>query len=167
MAGSKSTLTAARLRELLHYDPETGVFTWRVRTNSHVAAGSSAGSLDGCGYMRIGISGTSHQAHRLAWLHVHGRWPDGDIDHIDGNREKNRISNLRDVAHSVNQQNQRRAHSRNKSCGLLGVGAHRLRWRAQIMVDGKRLHLGTFDTPEQAHDAYISAKRLHHAGCTI
>lgn len=159
-------LTAARLRELLSYDQGTGVFTWRVRMNN-LAAGAVAGCLGSRGYWRIKVNKRIYQAHRLAWLYVHGLWPNGDIDHVDGERANNVISNLRDVSQSVNGQNQRRAHSKNKSSGLLGVSANRGRWRAQILVAGKNITLGRFDTPELAYSAYLAAKREHHAGCTI
>lgn len=159
-------LTAERLRELLHYDPDTGVFTWRVRTNSRAAAGAVAGAMTGRGYLRIGINRKEYMSHRLAWLYVHGSWPEGDIDHRDGNPLNNRIGNLRDVTNVVNLQNQRRARAGNK-CGLLGVSPSQGKWMAQIRAEGRNRYLGRFDTPALAHAAYLRAKRELHPGCTL
>lgn len=154
------------IRKLLQYDAETGVFTWLVQTSIRVKAGHVAGSLKSDGYLQIKVDRKNHLAHRLAWFYMHGNWPEGQIDHRDGNRANNRISNLRDVSNSVNQQNQLRARLDNK-CGLLGVCASLSKWQAMISIDGKKRYLGTFDTPEQAHAAYIAAKRELHEGCTI
>jgi len=161
-------LTAQRLRELLHYSPDTGVFTWRVSRGGAVCAGDSAGYGNGAGYRKIYIDGGQYMAHRLAWLYTHGSWPSGVIDHRDGDRSNNAIANIRDVSICVNNQNQKRAHSSNRSCGLLGVTRDSAgMWQARIRVDGKRRYLGTFKDQEQAGAAYIAAKRLLHAGCTI
>jgi hypothetical protein len=162
-----SDLTAERLRELLHYDPETGLFVWRVRSSSRAGPGDAAGRPDKRGYMWVGIDRRVRSVHRLAWLYVHGSWPLNEIDHIDGDKGNNRIENLRDVTRSTNQQNFRVARRGTRS-GLLGAWMHPCgRWTSQIVVDGQRRHLGLFDTPEQAHAAYLAAKRSHHAGCTI
>jgi hypothetical protein len=104
--------------------------------------------------------------HRAAWLYVHGKWPNGQIDHINGDRSDNRISNLRDVSHSVNQQNVHRPRRDNAS-GFLGVTRQKNLWTSQVTVSGKTLHLGLFKTPEEAASAYLEAKRKHHTGCTI
>ena len=87
-------LTAERLRQLLDYSPETGLFYWRVKRGS-VAAGTEAGTWHGNGYRKIHIDGVPHLAHRLAWLYVHGEHPTGEIDHRNGNPADNRISKLR------------------------------------------------------------------------
>jgi hypothetical protein len=100
---------------------------------------------------------------------MYGKWPEGEIDHINGNKADNRICNLRDVDRSTNQQNAKKAQSNNKSAGLLGVSLHKSRnkFRAQITYDKKRHHIGYFDTAELAYAAYLSEKRRRHAGCTI
>ena len=117
-------ITAQRLRELLHYDPETGHFTRKVRTAQRHRVGdradlvSTTGNL--AGYYRVALGGTKYLAHRLAWFYVHGMWPAGEIDHIDADRGNNRIANLRDVPAQMNKENFRRARVDNRS-GLLGV----------------------------------------------
>lgn len=160
-------LTAQELRELLHYDPETGVFTWLKRRGSR-AGGSIAGSPHEDGYIQIGVLGRLYGAHRLAWVYMHGLFPTGDVDHIDGVRSNNKIKNLRDVSRSVNLQNQRKPRSDNTS-GFLGItlNVRTNTWCARIQSNGKQRNLGYFKTQEEAHNAYLAAKRLHHLGCTI
>lgn len=163
---SKTDLTAERLRELLHYDAETGVFRWRVDRSIKTKAGAVAGNPQRSGHLRIGIDRREHQAHRLAWLYVTGKHPDHQIDHINGDPRDNRFANLRDVPVAVNIQNQRKPRRDNAS-GFLGVSPWKNRWQAHICVFGKRQYLGQFETPEAAHSAYLVAKREMHAGCTI
>jgi len=165
---AQQALEAKRLRDVLNYDALTGVFTWRGQTtkNSRRIAGQVTGCPDNQGYLKIQIDGKSFRAHRLAWLYVHGEWPRGHIDHVNGNRSDNRIDNLRDTTREVNLQNQRKAVCTNKS-GLLGVSSSGNRWRASIRIDGIKTHIGVFETPQMAHQAYVQAKRQHHAGCTI
>lgn len=159
-------LTAERLRELLSYDPETGIFTRRVRRSSQ-AAGTQAGWLGG-GYWHIKLDKRCYLSHRLAWLHVYSMWPTGEIDHIDADKTNNCIANLRDVSHSVNQQNIKRPQAGNIS-GHLGVTWHpaNKRWQAAIRANGHLKYLGSFDSPEAAYVVYVEAKRRLHPGCTI
>lgn len=166
MSESNSTLTTERLRQLLHYEPETGAFTWLARTAQRVQIGDVAGSKNSDGYLVIAINRIRYKAHRLAWLYMHGVFPANHIDHIDGNPSNNRITNLRDVTRGVNMQNQRKARTNNK-LGILGVICNRKSFRAEIMVDGNVRRLGTFKTPELAHQAYLDAKRRLHPACTI
>ena len=155
-----------RLRELLHYNQETGVFTWRTdmktgRGNGriHVAAGSVAGSFDGH-YLKVGIDGRRYRAHRLAFLYVNGKFPSLHVDHIDGDGTNNAWANLRDVSVSVNLHNQvKRSHP--NSTGFHGVAKNHKRFTAQIVVNQKYRYLGTFDTPQQASAAYQSEKKHH------
>ena len=165
---AKTDLTAQRLRELLHYDPETGVFTWRVQLSMRAPVGRAAGVIQRIGYRIIGIEGTRHYAHRLAWLHVNGQWPKHHVDHMNGVKSDNRIANLRDVSRSVNLQNMRAAPIQNKT-RLIGATWDKSRnaWSAQIRILGKNKALGRFPTAQEAHEAYITAKRQFHEGCTI
>lgn len=163
MAGNY--LTAQRLRELFSYDPDAGSFT-RLAQRGPSKAGLVAPCKDAHGYEVLRVDYRLHRAHRLVWLHVHGAWPVGDIDHIDGNRANNRIANLRDVTRAENNQNQRSAASHNAG-GVLGVSpVHKSsRYRARIAVNGESRHLGCYATEEEAHAAYLDAKSaLHPAG---
>jgi hypothetical protein len=155
-----TSLTVERLKELLSYDSESGVFTWNVSVGS-VRAGALAGYVclnkRGKPYHKIRIERSNYLIHRLAWLYVHGAWPKHEVDHKDGNGLNNRIANLRDATHSQNQRN-RGAQSNNPS-GLKGVSWHKRdrKWRAQITINGKRKTLGSFRTPDAAHAAYERA----------
>ena len=161
-----SDLTAERLREVLDYCPDTGVFTWKIRSNRRVKVGDVAGALRHNGYIQIGIDGCLHRAHRLAWLYVTGESPPSEIDHINCVKNDNRIANLRLATSAENKQNQSKAQKRNKA-GFLGVSPHEGKFQAQIKVDGKKMHIGRFNTPEEAHAAYLEAKRRLHPFGTI
>jgi hypothetical protein len=159
-------LTIERLKHLLHYDPDTGVFTHRV-ARKRVVVGEEAGHVDAShGYRTICIDYKKYYAHRLAIFYMTGEWPTKLVDHWDTNRLNNRYKNLRDASRLVNQQNLRKANTDNSS-GLLGAHKKRGKWSSQIRVSGKVIRLGSFDTAEQAHEAYVSAKRELHVGCTL
>jgi hypothetical protein len=158
MSETNSTLTAARLRELLSYDPETGVFVWRVDGGPFVKAGAVAGALTAKGYRRIGIDGKQYKAGRLAWLYVHGVWPTQQIDHKNGDRDGNWIDNLRDVSNAVNSQNQRKARPSNKS-GVIGVRTEAGGFAAYVTVNGVDRRLGKFPTVAEASAVRQAAKR--------
>lgn len=158
-----------RLRESLDYNPETGEFHWKVAVARRTRVGSLAGHVNKfSGYLQIRVGYSLYYAHRLAWLLTYGEWPEGVIDHADGNCLNNRVDNLRDVSQMVNTQNHQEANSNNK-VGLLGVSFNKAsgRFVARIWCDGKNKHLGYFTTPEEAHAAYLVAKRELHEGCTI
>lgn len=163
---TKPIPTAERVRELLDYEPKTGLLRWRVRKSSRSPIGSIAGSLSDQGYILIRVDWRACRAHRLAWLYTHGVWPTGDIDHINGVRNDNRLTNLRDVPHRINQQNTRMSKRTAKS-GFAGAYPHQGKFKSSIQIDGKGLHLGVFDTAEQASLAYFEAKRRLHEGCTV
>ena len=143
-------LTQDRLRELFHYDPLTGVLTRRVSVSSNAQAGDITGTVDGKGYLQVMIDRKNYRVHRLAWLYVHGIFPDNSIDHINGDTSDNRIINLRDVLQSENGKNQTMPKT-NKS-GIMGVRWYRQRgkWHAQICVNRKRIHLGYYEDLELA-----------------
>lgn len=164
------TLTAERLRELLHYDPETGAFTRRIacggRGGKKFKPGSVVGSRTSLGYLETQIDGTRALLHRLAVLYMTGRWPLDQVDHQNGMRSDNRWTNLREVDNRTNIENRRRPNKNNRS-GWLGCHYARGRWTAQITVNRKRVILGSFVTPQEAHAAYLGAKRRLHVGCTL
>jgi hypothetical protein len=149
-------LTAERLRELLAYDPETGAFTWRVRSGGKSTVGSPAGCDDASGYRKIRVDGRNYYGHRLAFLHMTGTWPQDQADHINRDRADNRWANLREADRSLNARNTG-ARQRNK----LGVkGVHRIpggSFRAAIHCDGQTRRLGCFSTIEEASAAYARA----------
>ncbi|MEJ7932564.1 HNH endonuclease signature motif containing protein [Ramlibacter sp. AN1015] len=151
----------------MNYDPDTGLFTWRVKPNRNKRVGDCVGSRAGNGYLRTRLFGVDVSLHRLAWAFMHGDWPTQDIDHINGDRTDNRIANLRDVPRRINAQNLRRARSNNIS-GLLGVATlANGKFLARIHVNGKNVRLGLFTSPAEAHSAYIAAKRELHEGCAV
>jgi hypothetical protein len=155
-----STVTAKRVAEMLDYDPVTGKFVWLQSIAKCVIVGTPAGSVTRNGYVRISIGRRGYLAHRLAWLFVHGEWPEGQLDHIDGNKQHNAIGNLRIANISQNRANSK-ASVTNKS-GFKGVFFLKGRWLASIKHRGQSKHLGCFDTPEKAHAAYvIAAKNIH------
>lgn len=161
-------LTCSRLRELIKYDPETGIFIRIVTTSPNAIAGRKAGGYDAYGYINISIDKKIYKAHRLAWLYVYGKWPLQEIDHINGIKDDNRICNLRDVGRIENGRNHVRPTKRNISSGVLGVTPCGDKWRAAVSVSKKRVHVGVFATKEEAYEAYIKAKRvLHEGGCTL
>jgi len=153
------------IKRVLRYDQESGEFRWTADA-PHKVAGKLANAKDRLGYVCIKVQGKMHKAHRLAWAFVYGDLPEQHIDHINGNPSDNRICNLRLANRSLNMQNQRRARS-DSATGFLGVSKNGTGWRAEIRVDGKKVNLGTHQTPELAHLAYVEAKRKHHEGCTI
>jgi hypothetical protein len=158
------TLTAERLRELLDYEPETGVFRWAVdRGPGRPRVGDAAGSADATkdGRIIIKIAGRKHKAHRLAWLSVTGAWPVGEIDHRDGNPANNAWANLREATRAENARNSKRpAHNRS---GFKGVRPKpNGRWEAFITKDSRWITLGRFPTAEEAHAAYVAAAHEHH-----
>lgn len=161
-------LTAEKVRELLDYDPETGVFTWRVAKGRKIKIGSITGTLNDCGYILIGVDYRRYYAHRLALLIVNGKWPTNQVDHINGVRNDNRLANLREATHMTNCENKHCPSVNNKS-GFLGVSWHSQSggFRSTIVTKGKQTFLGLFADPADAHDAYLAAKRRLHPGSTI
>lgn len=165
-------ITQGYLKSIINYNPDTGEFHWKEveKKIKSRRPDLSAGGVGFHGYHLIQLTGSRKlwRAHRLAWLYVYGELPPGPIDHINNIRNDNRILNLRLTTASENLENLKVATSKSKS-GILGVSRRpgHDKWRAFICVKGKRMALGTFDSAEQAHDAYLKAKRLMHAGCTI
>lgn len=149
--------------EILDYNPETGDFTWKHRSDQRDGwntryAGKIAGSPTGDGYYAISIDDIKHLAHRLAWSFVNGDFGSKLIDHIDRNKRNNKISNLRLCTLSQNQYN--RGLAKNNKSGYPGVILDKRsgKWRAQIIVEKRAKYLGVFRTPEAAHSAYMAEK---------
>lgn len=158
---------AKRVRELIHYDAESGVITWRATVPATKRKpGTKAGSVNHEGYACIQIEGRKYLAHRIIWLYAYGEISANPIDHINGIKLDNRLINLRLVTVQRNAENQRRAH-RDNPTGFLGVSFKNGAYRAQIQTCGKKIDLGSFGTAQAAHQAYIDAKKDHHQGSTI
>jgi hypothetical protein len=154
-------ITAERLREMLHYDPETGVFTYRM-PRKRIRVGNVAGYQRPDGYRRIKLDKQFDYAHRLAWLYMTGEWPTFDIDHANGKPADNRWANLRQATTTQNLANSRKPAS-NRS-GFKGAcwDASKRKWLASIKVNGRNKFLGRFDCPAEAHRADVeAAEKLH------
>jgi hypothetical protein len=154
----------AKLREVLSYDPDTGLFTWLVQPRrKDNRLGQTAGKVSTTtGYRFIGFKGKTYPAHRLAWLFVNGHWPDAYIDHINCNKTDNRIANLRAVSNGVNNCN--RIRPRRDNSGLpMGVQKNGKRFYAKIKLGDKQVYLGSFDTVRDAGLAFDAAVRAHRA----
>jgi hypothetical protein len=148
-----------RMKTLLEYDGETGVFTWKVCRSGTEGKGSVAGWLDN-GYIRIMVDGKSYRAHRIAFAFEYGYFPK-EIDHKNRNKSDNRIKNLREATPQENSKNKSMS-SRNTS-GVTGVGWHKGtgKWHARITVDGKLIHLGLYDHIFKAVQARSEANRKY------
>lgn len=156
-------ITAERLRYLLHYDPETGVFRWRVSTSHRMPVGSVAGA-NSHGYTTIGIDGRRYVASNLAWLYVTGDWPITGIDHRDQDKSNNRWGNLRLADQSQNNANSKTR--RDSTSGVRGVSwdKEKGKWEAHVGWKGRKHHVGYFDSIEEASKARdAKALQLHGA----
>lgn len=152
---SKDRISAEKLRELVDYDPKTGILTRKVRTSNRVHVGDRVGTVVGNGYRLARIGGHLALEHQFAWLYVHGVWPDHWIDHANGDIQDNRISNLRRSTISQNAGNSKKPTT--NTSGFKGVYKKRGKWSADIRCNGDRERLGVFDSPEEAHAAYCEA----------
>jgi hypothetical protein len=148
-------LSHSRLLEVLSYNPETGVFHWRIALNGRVRAGDVAGSTHASGYRNISIDKGRYQAHRLAWFYVHGTWPQSFIDHKDGVRSDNRIANIRPATRLQNNRN--RPLYKNSTVSLKGVRKLKKGYQARIQVEGRSIALGAYPTAREAYSAYKTA----------
>ena len=156
----QNLLALDTLKEILDYNPITGLFTWKIDRKG----GSKAGDVAGChqsGYIYIKINYKLYAAHRLAWFFTYGQWPSEIIDHIDNNSTNNQILNLREASHSENMRN-KKTYANNKT-GYKGVSLNQSsgKFQAKIRVDGKQFSLGYYSTAEEAHKAYVEAANKH------
>lgn len=151
---AKDAITQDAVRELFDLDPETGTLIWKA-CNHRRLNGAVAGSTFADGYRGVGINGRQYMLHRIVWLHANGEIPEGiEVDHINGVRSDNRLSNLRLATRSTNMLNLQGAHKRNPN-GLLGVTRHKC-GKYQSCFSSK--YLGLFATAAEAHSAYLRAK---------
>lgn len=164
-----SKIPLRHMRKVISYDHETGVLTWKVNISNSMPAGSTAGSLTAKGYINIIFQGMSYKAHRTAWVLFNSKQirQGYEIDHVNGIKSDNRIANLRQVSHRTNLENLQHAVAGSET-GVLGVTrcmSSKLNpYKTQIRANGKIKYLGVFPTKEDAHAAYLEAKRKFHAG---
>ncbi len=146
-------LTAPILKELLRYEPETGIFVWlevkpvngAAKRRNRLFAGRECGAVDDRGYLRIRVLGTKYRAHRLAWLYVFGAWPEGEIDHKNCDRLDNRLVNLREASRSDNMRNV--ALQKNNKSGAKGIWQTPSgTWRCVV----NHRHVGNFSSLQEA-----------------
>lgn len=146
-------LTYEYLVTRLEYNKETGIFIWLTTKSNKIKIGDIAGSLQHEGYHRVSIDKKEYLSHRLAWFYIYKEWPKGQIDHINGIKNDNRIKNLRDVSHSINGQNQ----TKHRNGHLVGTTwcKRDKKWIAYIYINRKRKHIGVFLSQQEAHEAYL------------
>ena len=155
--------TFSRFHELLRYEPETGKLFWKVVTSNRAKVGSEAGSISKSGYRTLMVDGYRFLSHRVIFLMQNGAWPVQCIDHMDGDRLNNRISNLRECSIQTNNENKQSLVSKN-STGATGVYPAGKRFTAKIGIGGRSKHIGNFDTIAEAQKAYFDAKAKFHKG---
>ena len=161
----KKKLTQERLKKLLHYDPDTGIFAWKVSRGT-VKVGKITGYVDINGYTIIGVDHKIYTAHRLAWLFVYGYFPENDLDHIDRIRYHNWILNLREVSHQCNVRNS--GNRKDNISGVKGVSWHKRekKWVAQIAVNEKQISIGGYSSFDNAACARLAGEQcLNWDGC--
>lgn len=149
----------ARLLELLNYCFLTGLFTRKVALSPRNKIGDVAGNLTK-GYIELSVDGKRYRAHNLAWFYVNKSWPKTELDHVDLNKANNAISNLREATHSQNGANNG---LRKNSLGMKGVTAYGEKFKSAIMVNRRRIHLGVFDTMQEAAEKYDEAAMHYFA----
>ncbi len=161
-----SKLTQEELKELLNYDPLTGVFVWKNIDSNRVKVGDIAGHKESNGYIRIKIMGKNYLAHRLAWLYVHGYLPEYIMDHRNRIRDNNWILNLREASQQCNMRN--RKSNANNSSGVKGVcyDKHANKWKAQIQINRKTKNLGIYIDFQDAVCARLAGEQcVSWSGC--
>jgi hypothetical protein len=142
-------LTQGRLKEVLEYCPESGVFRWRVRASIRVRVGDVAGCIDNVhGYVQISVDRKLYRANRLAWLYMTGAWPAALVDHKDLDRSNNRWSNLREATKAQNGAN--REKQANNTSGYKNLQRNTNGWQVVVTKHGKRHRFGTYPTLEEA-----------------
>ena len=145
------------------YDYKDGGLWVKKQFNSQSKVGTRAGSYLVDGYRQVRVNGKQYREHHLVWLLHTGKLPSMELDHANCVRDDNRIENLRECTRAQNMQNRRFAMKGNKT-GLIGVTSHYNKFRALITRNGKKTHLGLFDTAELAHQAYMAAQKAHGIG---
>jgi hypothetical protein len=158
---ARTDLTAEYVRSILDYEPETGIFRWKVSLARRNKIGDIAGSIDQNGYRKMGIHNREYYAHRLAWLIMRSEWPPKEIDHLHGDPSDNRWEKLRTATSSQNITNRSAKAGRSGYRGVSWAVTSN-KWMAKITVNRRQKYLGIFNTPEEAHEAYRKAAAELH-----
>lgn len=156
-------ITHDRLLELLDYNPNTGIFAWKKMTVNHIKEGTRAGHIGTeYGYRIIRVDGRLYRCGRLAWFYMTKRWPEPTVDHINRDRLDDRFCNLREATYFMQTNNRIELNCKNTS-GVHGVSltSKTKKWRARILVDGREIRLGRFNTFEEAVAARKEAERRY------
>ena len=153
----KMELTTEQIKEYLEYFPETGKIIWKKTKNNRALKGTEAGCLEKSGYIRLRFNNKLFSAHRIAWFLYTGSFPTFHLDHINGIRNDNRISNLREATTYQNSQNRRNLK------GYTWMPNRKKPWHAQLKNNGKMICLGYYETEEEAHAAYLEGKKKYHS----
>lgn len=155
-------ISQEELHKILEYEPLTGHFRWKVAKGYKIKVGSIAGSPTGRGYIRIVIDNKKYMSHRLAWLYTFGEWPPKFIDHVNGDKSDNSLTNLRVATRSENGYNT--TTPKNNTSGIKGVHWHvgEEKWRGRMNVDGIEVQVGKWDNLEEAALAMEKARKDLH-----
>lgn len=159
-------ITQKRLKELLHYDPDTGIFKWKVQISNRIKIGDIAGCINQQNYIKIRIDGKIYASHRLVWLYMEGYFPENDIDHINQIKTDNRWKNLREISPQCNARN----------CGLYKNNKSKIKgvywantikkWKVQIKIKQKTKYLGIYDNLDEAVCVRLAVEQcLNWEGC--
>lgn len=164
MKSQKEKLTQKRVRELLDYDPETGLLTWKVNRRGSAKAGDVIKSVNGAGYVQLAIDSKTYLAHRVIWLWNYGYFPEKQVDHINRIKVDNRLCNLREIASSCNVQNSC-VSTRNRT-GVKGVRVDKYGCHAFIMIGGRQNHIKTVHDFTEAVALRLAAEQcLGYSSC--
>lgn len=157
MTPAERNISIEDVRQWLRYDPDTGHLWWIQRPGGKASMDAPAGTIRPDGRRQVKVCGRAFKAHRICWALHYGQWPDGDIDHANGNPSDNRVTNLRDATKTENNRNQKKRAG--CSSGLKGVTWDKQwrKWRANIRVNKRLIRLGAFDDEYEAHLAYCQA----------
>ena len=151
-------ITQKRLKELLHYNPDTGIFTRKIKTSNRINIGDVAGGKDLDGYLTVSLDGSRYRTHRLVFLHITGSIPEF-VDHIDHNRQNNLFSNLRPATRYMNQQNL--SMRKDNKSNFTGVCKHKNAWIARINVKNVQINLGRFKNKQDAINSRLKANKKY------
>ena len=154
-------ITQEELKAQVEYNADTGVFTWKVRNSNRIKIGDEAGNHHNSGYIEMQLLGKRYLAHRLAWIYVHGYTPEL-IDHIDGNRLNNKISNLREATYAENAYNSKLRSDNKSGVRCVSWDKKRQSWEVRVKINGKLKHFGNYKDLDEAAKVADKIRKEHH-----